>query len=121
MLRFGTITIIVKHEVVISLGSLVAFELLGMPPDNLPNTPAYTRPAVENKAVHQGIGGRIIPANIEMGIRQEPAEGAGRSTGRHLVGPREQRDQTGHACEAFGLRPGTRGGSFALLTWLFCL
>ena len=69
VLRFGTVTRIVDHKVGIALGSLMAFEFLGVPTDNLSNTPACARPAVEDKAIHQSISGGIMPANVKVGIR----------------------------------------------------
>ena len=68
-MRFGTIALIVDHKVGIPLGGLMAVEFLGEPLDNLANTPACTRPTVEDKTIHQGISGGIKPANVEMGVR----------------------------------------------------
>ena len=68
MLRFGTVTVIVNHKVGISLGSLMAFEFLGVPLSDLPYTPACARPAVEDETIHQSIGGEIMPANVEVGV-----------------------------------------------------
>ena len=68
-MRFGAITLIVDHEVGIPLGGLMTVEFLGVPLDNLPNTPSCARPAVEDKTIHQGVGGGVMPANVKVGIR----------------------------------------------------